>query len=875
MQNFVVWIQIGETVGLARENEPIRIGIPFPRGLVFDTDELVTLDQNSKTTPSQYRVMALWPDGSIKWVLFDAIVCINANEHVKYKVQRREPSDGAKGNGIATFLRVQEGAEKIVVDTGAGKYSIARDAFGPFHSVMLGTTDILSSIGADIRLIAEDGEEYSPLVDNMRLEEYGSIRATVLVEGGFSHGKQRIPLLFSIRLIFHANSNRVRMECLIRNTQAAHHPGGLWDLGDKGSFRFKDFSIRLYPRGDIKKVQWYTEDHSLMKDADISNFNLYQDSSGGENWDSPNHVNSSGNLTVSFSGYRLTTSQSDENRQIYAGQRATPCLRVGTTNGWIEATTKDFWQNFPKAIRFNNMTLSIGLFPSECQHGFELQGGEQKRHTVFINFSELEKRTEIPFMQYPLTVSVDPTWIEQSDAVSWFSQGNQECNQTYLEYINNIIEGQSTFFHKRESIDEYGWRNYGDLYADHEAINHSGPKPLIAHYNNQYDFIYGALIQFLRTGDTRWRTLMDAAAEHTIDIDMYHTNEDRPAYNHGLFWHTDHYLDAATCTHRTYSRRNARGVYGGGPSNEHNYTTGLLNYYYLTGDSEAANAVIELATWVMEMDDGTKTLLGLIDSGPTGAASQTVDTDYHKPGRGAGNSINALIDAYTLCGNRSYFAKAEELIQRCIHPKDAIEELNLNEPEYRWSYLVFLQILGKYLETKISLGEIDYLFCYARDSLLHYADWMSGNEIPYKDVLHKVLLPTETWPAQDIRKSHVFYLAERYSHPDKQPEYRRKAQFFFERCLTDLLSFKTKLLTRPLVILCSHGYVHAYFQKNKKTDSEYIKHQYNYLEPRVFLSQRSRLRGNIYEKRKLLVSELSRLLATKWREFVFRLQSKN
>lgn len=107
-------------------------------------------------------------------------------------------------------------------------------------------------------------------------------------------------------------------------------------------------------------------------------------------------------------------------------------------------------------------------------------------------------------------------------------------------------------------------------------------------------------------------------------------------------------------------------------------------------------------------------------------------------------------------------SKAEELIQRCIHPADNIAALDLDEPEYRWSYLVFLQVLGKYLDIKVEFGEIDYLFQYARESLLAYAKWILENEAPYKDVLHKVLIPTETWPAHDIRKCHVLHVASEY-----------------------------------------------------------------------------------------------------------------
>ena len=60
--------------------------------------------------------------------------------------------------------------------------------------------------------------------------------------------------------------------------------------------------------------------------------------------------------------------------------------------------------------------------------------------------------------------------------------------------------------------------------------------------------------------DPRWRVLMDDLARHVADIDIYHTVEDKAAYNGGLFWHTCHYVDAGTSTHRSYPRAN--GVCG-------------------------------------------------------------------------------------------------------------------------------------------------------------------------------------------------------------------------------------------------------------------------------------------------------------------------
>ena len=120
--------------------------------------------------------------------------------------------------------------------------------------------------------------------------------------------------------------------------------------------------------------------------------------------------------------------------------------------------------------------------------------------------------------------------------------------------LDAAIDGPDTFDAKREVIDEYGWRHFGDIYGDHEAVFQKGPTPLVSHYNNQYDPIAGFAYQFLRGGDPRWFRHMDELAAHVTDIDIYHTDRDKAAYNHGLFWHTYHYVDADLATHRSYPR---------------------------------------------------------------------------------------------------------------------------------------------------------------------------------------------------------------------------------------------------------------------------------------------------------------------------------
>jgi hypothetical protein len=595
-------------------------------------------------------------------------------------------------------------------------------------------------------------------------------------------------------------------------------------------------------------------------------WSIYQDSSGGRNWDSRNHIDADGRATVNFRGFQIR--HGTNHTVALRGDRATPRVEIGGARGNVAATVPDFWQNFPTAIRCARDRISIGLFPRECESPFELQGGERKCQKVWFGFADAESPTldeHMRAVQSPLQLEMDPAWVAGSGAIPNFLANPPDGFDHYLQYVNSIVEGPDRFEARREVIDEYGWRNFGELYADHEAVGSDPERPRISHYNNQYDFVHAAGFHFLRTGDSRWHQLMVDASRHTIDIDVYHTTRDRAAYNGGLFWHTDHYKDAATATHRTYSKSNGPAAsYGGGPANEHLYTSGLLLCYYLTGDISARDTVTKLADWPIAVDDGSKTLLGIVDGRFTGKASATASPDYHKAGRGGANCISALLDGHELTGERRYMEKAEQLILRCIHPGDRIEELDLTEPETRWSYVVFLQVLGKYLEAKSLLGEYDYYFQYSRDSLVHYACWMLDNEVPYMEVLDKVDIPSETWPAQDIRKSHVFGLAASLSVGELRERFLERARYFFRRSIDDVLGFETAYLTRPRVIIAAYGHAALYFQSlDPSSIPEPFRigaHEYNFGAPETFVPQGAQFGAYVGGRLRLFSTEVGRLL---------------
>jgi hypothetical protein len=834
----VVPIFLRETAGIGRIREPVAVGVPFPRGRVA-CDSMIGMRKGDGAPVSlQVRTLDRWSDRSVKWALLEFFASVGAGMTEAYEVSCSDPPCGEAVEGI----RIRKEREHLDIDTGEAAFRLDAARFLPFSSVRAEGATILREADCRTSILDASGVEHEPRIESIEVEHSGPLTATVSVRGFFAPVSGVRYCDFLSRVTFYRGLSVTRIDFTIRNSRAAKHRGGMWDLGDEGSIHFRDLAMRFRIGSTPDcRITWTPEPGEPEKSAVARSFGIYQDSSGGKNWKSPNHVDRYGNVTNAFRGYRISL----DDRLVLEGERASPVLSVDRGDARVIVCLPYFWQNFPKALDVRDGELFVRLFPGQHRGDYELQGGEQKTHTIYLGYEGGKDRDgrRLHWVHDPLRPVVSPEWMAETEVFPYLVRAANDPNRTYNALMADVVEGDRSFFARREIIDEYGWRNFGDLYADHETQYYEGEKPLISHYNNQYDGICGAILQYARSGDARWFGLAAEMARHVIDIDVYHTVRDKSAYNEGLFWHTDHYATAGTATHRTYSRRTkdakGAGSYGGGPSNEHLYTTGLLYYHLLTGDPQARETVIALAQWVLKMEDGNKTPFRWLARGPTGLASQTASRDYHGPGRGSGNAINALIDAHVLTKDGMYLDFAGELIRRCIHPMDDVIGMNLMDHEARWSYTAFLQTLGKFLDLKLDLGEQDFLFCYARASLLHYADWMVGNEVPFRLCLDRVAYPTETWIVHDLRKSNVLEFAARYAGTGARDRFLEKAAFFYEGCFRDLQEFETRTCTRPLVMMMTYGIMHSRFQSDPETCADLRPQCHDFGKPRTFRPQRS------------------------------------
>lgn len=831
--NSSIPIIVKETSGITRKNEPVTVGIPFPKGLVKNPEQLCLLSEYQKSIPVQAKTLANWHDGSLKWGLFDFQISVEKKNARQLNLSPMKQCLPNTESGIT----IAEGQNKsIIINTNAAVFTVNTQSFTPFQSVYIKNIELLDITKTRTILTDTKDSKYEPVIENIFFETEGPLRSTLKIEGVFKSKMSTIASFYS-RVHFFLNHSDCKIEFTIRNPNAAVHPGGLWDLGDAGSIYFKDLSIQTALLSDkqITSSCWFSDEgndsgnelkhhsslllktHRYQLPGKEGNILLYQDSSGGENWQSLNHQNKNGEVKTSFRGFRLLTN----GYLTHEGLRASPVMSTSTATESISGAIRHFWQNFPKAIEAHNSVLSLRLFPNYYNDYFELQGGEQKTHTFFLNFLKDKSPCydDLSWCISPLQPSSTPEWYEKTQAIPYITKQVKAENNSLAKLVDVAVSGKNTFFKRREIIDEYGWRNFGDFYADHEAVGYTGKRPLISHYNNQYDCLFGSIIQFLRTGNSLWQRLASELCHHIRDIDIYHTDMDRPEYNHGLFWHTEHYIDARTATHRCFSKKHSDqrnlAAYGGGPSLSHVYSTGLLYHYYLTGDNASKEAVEDLAFFIESNVKIANTLCNFLIKKTKHTVSLFKKLRSNRklveenkvygldgPGRASGNSLSTLMDAYHVTAKNHFIEEAEKLICQCISYDDDINNRDLLDFENRWMYTVFLQALGKYLDIKTEKEQFDEMWHYSRTSLMLYATWMIENEILYLSHPNKLEFPNETWAAQELRKCNVLLYAAKYSDDcRKSVKFIEKARFFYENCSTQLFEFESKSLTRPIILI--------------------------------------------------------------------------
>jgi hypothetical protein len=747
--NDPIALTVHNPLAVARESEPVTCGVPLPKGFVRDADTLALLGPDGKPVPVQIQTTGTYKDGSPRWVLLDFQADVAPDDEAVYRLGL-----GARPKAPAPLTwKLAEGVAEI--DTGAARFRIDTRRFRLFDSVTVGGGELDGEAGERPGVTLET-DKGTVLAAHERpaaaaFEDAGPMRVVLCVRGslGAPQGPHKLsPADYVCRMHFYAGKAAARVFFTLHNPGAHNHPGNIWDLGSGGSTFIEDLSLRLpVPEMTGCRVAGPVESNKL-----------YQDSSGGPNWRSANHIDKDYKIPVSFRGYRAY--QAD--KPVAEGHRIDGWLHVRGKSGGVAVGLREFWQNFPKALEYADHTVRVGLWPGEYAGVHELLGGEQKTHEMLFVFhgpttDAAAVRRRLLALHSPMYPMPDPEAVLASHCF-WPSAPLDRDTYGKLEQTCDIAVhprgGNRTTQTQWEVIDEYGWRHFGDTFADNEGApakmrkdfpeHHPGGRP-ISHFVNEYEGIYSIMLHGLRRGDPKWMWMADVMARHHADICVNHTGVDAPAYSHGPFMHTTHSTAAYRSTHRTYpieaKRYGLRYGGGGGPNAGHTYHICLAQHYYLTGDRVSRDAFLEVANWAADSPWFKRRMMG--------------------DKRGYGNFMITFVYAWQLTGDRKYYDRAMTLTGW------------IDEPFSGLGGTLYAKGAARFLQMKLDNGERDADYRTVRDVMMKFGDLY-------------LTLPASRW--QRFLEQRCFhaetlclcYLYAPKDHPNREKYYARGTQILDE-----------------------------------------------------------------------------------------------
>lgn len=497
----------------------------------------------------------------MRWLRVDAILPADLRHQLQFAVGHCDTHPTAVTATVSVL------GQRIVVE--AGRLTMVLQSEGELFGLVnvKGASTPIDIATAGLFLIDSAGVRHSLETTAVFVVDAGPVVVSIGFTGRLVHRDRPVGVEGLVECF--AGSASCVATSPVRNPSASGHPSGKWDLGAKIGALFRGLDIFLPLRSEGASLAAVPEEPCARVG---SSCRILQESSGGDRWNHHTHLTRDRSVALRFRGSSVTV----DGELVRFVDRSAPVVAVETSGGAVAAALPEFWQQFPNPLEARPDGLTISLLSTDHEALHELQGGEQKTRTIVVGLAAtLDDAGPLTWVVNPTLVHATPEYYSSTGVVPGLTPKHESTSGLYETLIDSAIQGPDSFEAKREVIDEYGWRHYGDIYGDHEAVFYTGPDgPLVLHYNNQYDPVHGMGLQFLRSGDVRWWRQMDALARHVIDIDVYHTDSDKAAYNQGLFWHTAHYVDADTSTHRTYPTRG--DCNGGGPSGGHLYTSGLV-----------------------------------------------------------------------------------------------------------------------------------------------------------------------------------------------------------------------------------------------------------------------------------------------------------
>ena len=662
-----VALTVTERSGVARHSEPVTSGVPLARAHDIRTvGGLKLVDSAGGTVPAQFKVTSRWGGGPgegglpIRWLLVDFQADVAANGSATYYLQQ-----GGSGNSTNTGLSVvRNDGQYLEIETGAARFRLNRSSFNLFDSVSVGGKQLVSpSVSSGAEVTAASGQKSSSsgaAPDEMVLETDGPMRKTVRVSGLFAGAAGNL-LRYTARVSLYAGSSEARVTFTARNQREPATEGGqpvFYDIGCPRSAVFGDLTVGL-------ECAVGSGGRLLLGGAGVSGLEvtpgtlkIYQDSSGTGTWAFHRGNHPRPQSYVSFRGFKVYRNGSE----VSSGNQPAPWLDYSGASGGVAVAAREFWQNYPKALRGKSNRMEVALFPREYSGDFSLRPGEQKTHDIMFYFhppgtdsGSIDSRAA--GVNDPLFAAASTGYYLSTGAFGRVTGVSEDAEFASYEELNrSTLDGKDAdglehdLFQVIDDVEFYSWQDYGDIPVDYEDGG-------TAAFNDKYNFSLGSMLQFARTGDNRWFELAEAASRHTSDLDVVHYDGDVDVWwEGGFFGNGNHDEDGNSNPNRNYNSPHPDLTFG---------TPGLMQLYHMTGYMPAYDTAVEVADNVKYRYDNSYGR----GNGEGYAESPDYENDCEEA-RPFAHSLWVMVDAYRATGRSGYLNTAEWIIENSRQATD-------------------------------------------------------------------------------------------------------------------------------------------------------------------------------------------------------------
>lgn len=478
-----------------RAKEPVHVSIPFARGRLRDPGRLVIRD-GERTLPVQARVLANWPDGSIKWLIvhFQPDLPGNLDKSLQFAITEKP----AQASALEERIKVTDTAQGLLVDTGPLSFRVPRGGFLPLADVRLNGKLLWGGAFLGGFTLRHDGEELATGDGEveLELEETGPLCAVILLKGKHRRADGSGYLELRGRITAYAGKPYVDIEHQLIHAE------------NEPELALEELRLDVRPQ-----------------------------------------ATGTPRLALGEGYYRTNIRAGEEPLEMTIDAET---LLYQSNEHYVDCFYGDFWidwrddlagltlsiyqahQNFPKKLRVTPDGMTAYLYPPEVAPARLLQG-MAKTHRLRLHFHAPDASLE--------ELAASSLQFQLPDHPALPADWYRENNPWGLDFIpERVPDRLLTMLSRRhdQRPEAMGMFHFGDA-PDAGYTDQGRGRGLTVWVNNEYDRPHACALFYALTGQRRVLDSGLVAARHWMDVDLCHYSEN-PLHHGGLKIHTAYHV---------------------------------------------------------------------------------------------------------------------------------------------------------------------------------------------------------------------------------------------------------------------------------------------------------------------------------------------